>query len=65
VEYRRAAFWGRFYSLYTSTTYQIFAVICFIYKFIYIYADDTKLYRHICNSEDQDNLQSGINRVKD
>ena len=34
-------------------------------NYIYIYADDTKLYRHICNSEDQDNLQIDINRVKD
>lgn len=32
---------------------------------LYIYADDTKLFRHIRKSEDQDNLQSDINKVKE
>ena len=31
---------------------------------MYIYADDTKLFRHIRKSEDQDNLQSDI-KVKE
>jgi len=33
--------------------------------YIYIYADDTKVYRHIYNSEDHDKLQNDINRVND
>jgi len=32
---------------------------------IYIYADDTKLYRHIFNTADQDKLQNDINRLND
>ena len=32
---------------------------------LYLYADDTKVYRHIYNSEDQDKLQNDINRVND
>jgi len=32
---------------------------------LYIYADDTKLYRHICTREDQDTLQNDIHRVTD
>jgi len=32
---------------------------------LYIYADDTKLFRLIRDSEDQDNLQSNVNKVKD
>ena len=30
---------------------------------LYIYADDIKLYRHICSREDQDKLQNDIHRV--
>jgi len=30
---------------------------------LYIYADDIKFFRHIHNSEDEDNLQSDINKV--
>jgi len=32
---------------------------------LYIYADDTKLYRHICTREDRDKLQNGIHGVTD
>jgi len=28
---------------------------------LFIYANNTKLYRHICNIEDQDKLQNDIN----
>jgi len=31
---------------------------------LYIYADDTKSYRHIFNTEDQDELQNDIDRLK-
>jgi len=34
-----------------------------LYTKLYIYADDTKLYKHICISEDQDKLQN--DRVTD
>ena len=32
---------------------------------LYIYADDTKLYRHIFNTVDQDKLQNDIHRLND
>ena len=36
-----------------------------LYTKLYIYADDTKLFRYISNSLDQHYLQSGINKVGD
>ena len=36
-----------------------------LYTKLYIYADDTKLFRYISNSLDQHFLQSGINKVGD
>ena len=33
--------------------------------YLYIYADDTKLFRYISNSRDQYYMQSGINKVGD
>jgi len=34
-----------------------------LYTKLYIYVDDTKLFRYISNSVDQHRLQSGINKV--
>ena len=61
--YLRAASWGLSYLLYTLMICQIFCNnLC---AKLYIYADDIKLFRHIRKSEDQDNLQSDINKVKE
>jgi len=32
---------------------------------VYIYADDSKIYRHVLTSEDQEKLQNDIHRVTD
>ena len=46
-------------------TCQIFATICAQDYTVYIYADDSKIYRHVLTSEDQQKLQNDIHRVTD
>jgi len=62
VEYLRVAFWDLLFVIYIN---DLPDVCNNLHTKLYIYADDTKLYRHIHNSKDQDKLQNDIHRVSD
>jgi len=56
VVYLKVVSWCPFCSSYTEYCSDL-------YTKLYIYVDDTKLFRYISNSVDQHRLQSGINKV--
>jgi len=65
VEYLRVAFWDLFYLSIIIYINDLPDVCNNVHTKLYINADNTKLYRHICIRKDQEKLQNDIHRVTD